>query len=97
MAEDTLKGFYVRKTQKDYGLGLQIEGYIGHDAGAALLEDTVTTGKSILEAALAVRAAGYEINYALALFDREEGAKDNLAREGIELRSLYKASDFNLS
>jgi orotate phosphoribosyltransferase len=96
MAEETLKGFYVRKVQKAHGLGLQIEGYIEPDAGAALLEDTVTTGNSILEAVHSLREAGHEINYALALFDREEGAVKNLAREGVELRSLFKASDFGL-
>lgn len=96
MAEGTLKGFYVRKSQKEYGLGLQIEGYIGPDGDAALLEDTVTTGKSIIEAVRVVRDAGHDIKYALALFDRQEGGAENLAREGVELRSLFKASDFNL-
>ena len=96
MAEETLKGFYVRKSPKEHGLGLQIEGYIGPDAEAALLEDTVTTGNSILEAVRALREAGHEITYALALFDREEGGTENLAKEGVELMSVFRASDFNL-
>jgi orotate phosphoribosyltransferase len=39
------------------------------------------------------RDFGLEVLYVLAVVDREEGARDTLARLGLTLRSLFTLSD----
>lgn len=90
-------GFYTRLQPNAHGRGLQVEGAIPPKGTvSALIEDTVTTGKSILEHARVARAAGIDVRYAVAVFDREEGASANLLEEGILLLSVFRARDFDL-
>lgn len=92
-----LVGFYTRLQANPHGRGVQVEGVIPQkDVPCALIEDTVTTGQSIIEHAKVAREAGINIRYALAVFDREEGAAANLMEEGILLLSVFRARDFNL-
>ena len=49
-----LLGFFVRKEAKKHGLGKQIEGAFAAGQTVALVEDTMTTGGSTLEALEAV-------------------------------------------
>lgn len=86
--------FFVRKEAKDHGTMDLIEGALADNAKVVLLEDVTTTGGSSLKAAAAVRAKGCTVAHVLAIVDREEGARANFARDGIELRSLYRRADF---
>ena len=88
-----LLGFFVRKQEKRHGLGRRIEG--GFDPGqtVALLEDTVTTGGSTLEALRAVEEAGGKVIRVLCLVDRGEGAAEAFASEGITLEALFARAD----
>ncbi len=88
-----LLGFFVRKEAKRHGLGKRIEG--GFDAGqtVALLEDTVTTGGSTLEALRAVEGAGGKVTRVLCLIDRGEGAAEGFAARGIVLEALFDRGD----
>ena len=53
-----LKGFLCRKEAKDHGTGRQVEGpALTAEDRAVLVEDTITTGGSVLKAVDAVRAA----------------------------------------
>jgi orotate phosphoribosyltransferase len=78
-------GFYTRLEAKAHGTGSRIEGCPG--GVACLVEDTVTTGSSILAHAAIARAEGVDVRYALAVLDREQGAAESLRREGIVLLS----------
>jgi orotate phosphoribosyltransferase len=91
--ETPLVGFFVRKQAKRHGLGRQIEG--GFDAGqtVALVEDTVTTGGSTLEALDAVEAAGGKVSRVLCLVDRGEGAAEAFSSRGIALEALFQRGD----
>jgi len=53
-----LVGFFVRKEKKSHGLGRQIEGGFAPGQSVALVEDTMTTGSSTLQAADIVAEAG---------------------------------------
>jgi orotate phosphoribosyltransferase len=86
--------FFVRKEAKDHGTMDLIEGALADRAKVVLLEDVTTTGGSSLKAAAAVRGRGCTVGHVLAIVDREEGARANFAREGIELRALYRRADF---
>ena len=86
--------FFVRKEAKDHGTMDLIEGALAENAKVVLLEDVTTTGGSSLKAAAAVRGRGCTVGHVLAIVDREEGARANFARDGIELRALYRRADF---
>jgi len=53
----------------------------------------ITTGGSALRAVAAVRAAGGVVAGVLALVDREEGGREAIEGEGLEVVALTCASD----
>ena len=88
-----LLGFFVRKEQKSHGLGRQIEGGFAEGQTVALVEDTVTTGGSTLQALEIVETAGAKVARVLCLVDRGEGGADAFAARGVELEALYTRAD----
>jgi orotate phosphoribosyltransferase len=89
-----LPGFFVRKDVKEHGTQSLIEGHFDSGARVVLLEDVTTTGGSTLLAATAVREARGHVAKAVTIIDRLEGARENLAAEGIELIALFTSDDF---
>ena len=91
----TWHAFLVRAEAKKYGAGKQIEGpALGPASRVLLIEDTVTSGGSVLRAAEAVRETGAVIVRAIALLDREEGAAAAFAAAGIPFTALFRRSEF---
>lgn len=88
-----LLGFFVRKETKQHGLGRRIEGGFREGQTVALVEDTVTTGGSTLEALDAVEAEGGKVARVLCLVDRCEGAAAAFSERGIQLESIYDRKD----
>jgi len=84
-----LLGFFVRKETKKHGLAKRIEGGFAPGQTVALVEDTVTTGGSTLEALDAVEAEGGKVARVLCIVDRGEGAADAFAVRGIEFEALF--------
>ncbi len=80
--------FTVRKATKGHGAGRRIEGCFEPGLAVAVVEDVVTTGMSALEAVAAVRAEGGTVCGVLAVVDREEGGRQAIEREGLEVRAL---------
>jgi len=92
-ARADLLGFFVRKEAKKHGLGKQIEGAFASGQTVALVEDTMTTGGSTLEALDVVLAAGAKVARVLCIVDRGEGAAGAFAARGLKLESLFVRSD----
>ncbi len=88
-----LLGFFVRKETKKHGLARRIEGGFAPGQTLALVEDTVTTGGSTLEALDAVEAEGGKVARVLCIVDRGEGAAAAFAARGIELEALFGRTD----
>ncbi len=88
-----LLGFFVRKEVKGHGLRRRIEGGFASGQTVALVEDTVTTGGSTLEALDAVEAEGGKVARVLCLVDRGEGAAQAFAERGITLEALFTRAD----
>lgn len=88
-----LVGFFVRKEAKRHGMGKRIEGAFAPGQSVALVEDTMTTGGSTLDALRAVEEAGGKCVRALCIVDRGEGARAAFAERGIELEALYTRED----
>lgn len=86
-----LGAFWVRKLQKDHGLQNLIEGNLVKGKSVVIVDDTITTGGSSLQAVKAVEAFGSEVEYAIGVVDR--GAKENFDRSGIPYFSFYSESD----
>jgi predicted membrane-bound mannosyltransferase len=59
----------------------------------ALVEDTVTTGGSTLQALDIVEAAGGKVARVLCLVDRGEGGGDAFAARGVALEALFTRAD----
>jgi orotate phosphoribosyltransferase len=86
----------IRKEKKDYGAGRRIEGEINEEDFVLLVEDVVTTGRSIVSATEAVRQVGGRCTKAITVVDRLEDAKENLEKINIELSSLLTIKDLGL-
>ncbi|MCH1571780.1 MAG: orotate phosphoribosyltransferase [Longimicrobiales bacterium] len=88
-----IDGFSVRKQAKDHGTGQRIEGGLPMNGRALMVEDTMTTGRSTLQAVDAVREHGTPIVGVLTLVDRSSNAKEVYAAQGLPLISLYSAAE----
>jgi len=88
-----LRAFTVRKEPKTHGTGKLIEGPFREGDRVVVIEDTITTGSSARKAVDAVRASGGVVEGVLALVDREEGGREALESDGLEVRSLTLASE----
>lgn len=88
-----LRAFTVRKEPKTHGTGKLIEGAYRAGDRVAVIEDTITTGSSARKAVAAVREAGGTVVGVLALVDREEGGREALEAEGLDVVSLTRASE----
>lgn len=58
-----------------------------------MVDNFVTSGDEVIEAAAAVRAAGMKVVDAVAVVDGEIGGRERLAEEGIELHAMVKVSE----
>ncbi len=83
----------IRKEKKEYGTSKLIEGDYKEGQEVDIIEDVVTTGGSVLRAIKILRSAGLTVNRVICVVDREEGGKENLEKEGVELISLIKARE----
>ncbi|MFN3504643.1 MAG: orotate phosphoribosyltransferase [Caldimicrobium sp.] len=84
-----LEGLLIRKEPKKYGTQRQIEGNFYEGMPIALVEDVVTTGKSLLQAISACESAGLIILGVYALVDRGEGGKDLIQEKGYPFRAFF--------
>ena len=93
-----MQAFFVRKKPKEHGARLSVEGLMPGETLigklVVIVEDVTTTGGSAMKAVEAVRDAGAEIAFVLTIVDREEGATEAFAAQGLDFRAIYRASEF---
>ena len=70
--------FVVRKAQKSYGMGRQVEGPLVEGRDVVVVEDTSTTGGSALTAVEALQRAGANVVAVAIIVDRRTGAKERI-------------------
>lgn len=92
----TLDAFVIRKSQKVHGLQKLIEGPDVSGRRVLAVEDTSTTGGSVLEAVAALRAAGAEVVGVAVVVDRDTGAREAVEAEGLEYRYAVGISDLDV-
>ncbi|MFF0458108.1 orotate phosphoribosyltransferase [Nocardia africana] len=91
-----LDAFVVRKAAKTHGMQRQIEGPEISGKRVLVVEDTTTTGNSPLTAVRALREAGATVVGVATVVDRETGADQVIAEEGLEYRSILGLKDLAL-
>lgn len=91
-----LDAFVVRKADKQHGLQRRIEGPDVAGRRVLAVEDTATTGGSVLTAVAALRDAGAEVVAVAVVVDRDTGVRQRVEAEGLAYRWVYDATDLGL-
>jgi orotate phosphoribosyltransferase len=89
--------FSVRKEAKGHGRQRAVEGAeLGDGISVLLVEDVVTTGRSVLQALDAVEATGATVVLAVTLLDRGDLAGPALAGRGVAYAPLATYRDLGI-
>jgi orotate phosphoribosyltransferase len=97
-AEDrVLDAFVVRKGVKAHGLQRRIEGAEVRGQRVLAVEDTSTTGGSVLTAVEALREEGAIVVGVATVVDRDTGAREAVEKEDLEYRYLLSKDDLGLA
>ena len=91
-----LDAFVVRKAGKAHGLQRRIEGPDVAGRRVLAVEDTSTTGGSVLTAVEALREAGAEVVGVAVIVDRATGAREKVEAEGLTYLAAYGVADLGL-
>jgi len=89
-----LDAFVVRKEEKTHGLQRRIEGPDIGGRRVLAVEDTSTTGGSVLTAVDALREAGAEVVGVAVIVER--GARERVAGRRLPFRAVYDMADLGL-
>ena len=90
-----LDALIIRKEIKEYGTKSGLEGPdLEINSPVTVLEDVVTTAGSSLKAIKKLRQNNFLVKEVLTIVDREEGGKENLMDNNINLKSLFSIRDF---
>ncbi|HML52195.1 MAG TPA: orotate phosphoribosyltransferase [Propionicimonas sp.] len=92
-----LDAFVVRKEAKAHGMQRRIEGTEVAGRRVLVVEDTSTTGGSVLTAVEAVREAGADVVAVAVIVDRDTGAKEKIEAAGVPYRYAVSLKDLGLA
>ena len=90
-----LDAFVVRKAEKAHGLQRRIEGPDVKGKRVLAVEDTSTTGGSVLTAVEALNEAGAIVVGVAVIVER--GAAPKIKEAGLEYRAAYQITDLGLA
>jgi orotate phosphoribosyltransferase len=90
-----LDAFVVRKASKTHGLQRRIEGPAVAGRRVLAVEDTSTTGTSVLTAVDALVEAGAEVVGVAVVVER--GARQQVTERGLPYRAAYELADLGLA
>ncbi|MFT3875936.1 MAG: orotate phosphoribosyltransferase [Propioniciclava sp.] len=96
-AGERLDAFVVRKASKAHGLQRQIEGTEVAGRRVLVVEDTSTTGGSVMQAVEAVQAAGGEVVGVVTIVDRNTGVRERIEAAGLPYRYAVDLTDLGLA
>jgi len=92
-----LDAFVVRKEGKAHGMQRRIEGPDVAGRKVVAVEDTSTTGGSVLTAVEALREAGADVVGVAVIVDRDTGAREKIEAEGLSYHYLFGLDDLGLA
>lgn len=88
---------FVRKQAKEYGTGKAAEGGPVDGRRVVVIEDIVTTGGALLTSCRQLRANDAQVNTVICAIDREQGGRENLEAEALQLRAALTRRDLESS
>ena len=86
----------IRNQKKDYGTSKLIEGVLENGEKVLIVEDVLTTGGQVIEAAKTLKDAGAVVDRIIAIIDREEGARQNIESAGYKFEALFTTTDLGV-
>lgn len=92
-----LDAFVVRKDAKAHGMQRRIEGPDVTGRRVLAVEDTSTTGGSVLTAVEALHEEGALVAGVATVVDRDTGAREAIEAAGLSYRSLLGLADLGLA
>ncbi|HVK23669.1 MAG TPA: orotate phosphoribosyltransferase [Actinokineospora sp.] len=95
-AGEVLDAFVVRKALKEHGMQRRIEGIEVAGQRVLAVEDTSTTGGSVLTAVDALDEAGANVIGVVTVVDRGTGAREAIEARGLPYRYLLDLADLGL-
>jgi orotate phosphoribosyltransferase len=84
---------FVRKQAKTYGTCQLAEGGDLEGLRLLIVEDVITSGGAVLDAARELRGGGAKCDRVVCVIDREAGGGEKLAVEGLHLDALFTMSE----
>jgi orotate phosphoribosyltransferase len=90
-----LQCFSIRKQAKAHGRGKLVEGNFKPGDAVVVVDDTIATGGSTLEAIEKIRAEGGEVVFALVLVDRSEGGLEAIEATGVPVVAIFSRADID--
>lgn len=89
-----LRGFIVRKKFKDHGIATKIEGELKAGENVIIVDDVITTGKSTIDAIIAVQQIEAKVIKVVILVDREEcEGRQNIQKYCPDVEALVSRSE----
>ncbi|MFP5416903.1 MAG: orotate phosphoribosyltransferase [Actinomycetes bacterium] len=92
-----LDAFVVRKESKAHGLQRRIEGTEVAGRRVVVVEDTSTTGGSVMQAVQAVQEAGGIVVGVATIVDRNTGVRERIEAAGLPYRYAVGLEDLGLA
>ena len=90
-----IPALFVRKKAKTYGTRRLAEGATTTGRTVVLVEDVITTGGAVRNAARALRAAGAIVDTVICAIDRSVPGTDPFAADGIGIRAVLTKDLFD--
>ena len=91
--ESELPLIIKRKEAKTYGTKKLIEGIFSKGQNCLLVEDVITSGKSLLETIPEIENEGISVSDIVVVLDREQGGKEMLEEKGFKVHSLFNITE----
>ena len=82
-----------RKEAKGYGTKKLIEGIYKQGQSCLLVEDVITSGKSLLETIAEVEKEGLKVSDIVVVLDRQQGGKELLEQKGCRVHTLFTITE----
>lgn len=82
-----------RKEAKAYGTKKLIEGIYKAGQKCLVVEDVITSGKSLLETIPEIESEGVKVSEIVVVLDREQGGKQLLENQGYKVSALFTISE----
>lgn len=88
---------FIRNQKKEYGTNKQVEGILNAGETVMIVEDVLTTGGQVLEAAKVLQGLDVKIDRIVAVIDRMEGARQAIEGAGFVFEALFTTRDLGVT